>query len=290
MIINQTSIVMKKIKLTLFFISASIFANAQWTGTNPITTNSRVGISTPTPDGQQEIFQSWNNGNSIVPGAPYYFGFLQKDFTITRLLGSNSQGSSNGTLVTQPLFLARAVSNTSTYNPTNPSTYTTHFIINYNGNTGIGVANPLAQLNVLNTFLVSDPNANNLFQVNSNGIVNVYNDIVVRGSTRIECRIYANGLIRAREVKVDMIDIPPDYVFDKNYALMPLKELEIFLALHKHLPGVPSASEMKEEGSLNLGEMQFKLLEKVEELTLYVLKIEKENEEMKTRLCKLENK
>ena len=62
----------------------------------------------------------------------------------------------------------------------------------------------------------------------------------------------------------------PDYVFEPNYKLMPLEELREFVAQEKHLPNVPNAREVKEDG-LNLSQFQMRLLEKVEELTLYTL-------------------
>jgi trimeric autotransporter adhesin len=66
----------------------------------------------------------------------------------------------------------------------------------------------------------------------------------------------------------------PDYVFEPGYNLMPIKELENFLATEKHLPNIPSAAEIKQK-NLNLGRFQMKLLEKIEELTLYVVNQEK---------------
>jgi hypothetical protein len=62
----------------------------------------------------------------------------------------------------------------------------------------------------------------------------------------------------------------PDFVFESNYDLMPIRELERFIAREKHLPNVPKASEIREKG-LNLSEFQMKLLEKIEELTLYTV-------------------
>lgn len=62
----------------------------------------------------------------------------------------------------------------------------------------------------------------------------------------------------------------PDYVFEPDFKLMPIAELEQYLAREKHLPNVPNASEIKANG-VNLGEFQMKLLEKVEELTLYTV-------------------
>jgi hypothetical protein len=86
----------------------------------------------------------------------------------------------------------------------------------------------------------------------------------------------------------------PDYVFEPSYKLMPLAELREFIAQEKHLPNVPNAREVKEQG-LNLSQFQMRLLEKVEELTLYTLSqqeqigsLHKENSELKKRLEALE--
>jgi len=62
----------------------------------------------------------------------------------------------------------------------------------------------------------------------------------------------------------------PDYVFEPDFRLMPLSELEQYVKTEKHLPNIPNASEIKEKG-VNLGEFQMKLLEKIEELTLYTV-------------------
>jgi hypothetical protein len=62
----------------------------------------------------------------------------------------------------------------------------------------------------------------------------------------------------------------PDYVFEPGYRLMPVDELQKYLAREKHLPNMPNAGEIKEKG-LKLGEYQMKLLEKIEELTLYTV-------------------
>ncbi len=66
----------------------------------------------------------------------------------------------------------------------------------------------------------------------------------------------------------------PDYVFDPGYRLMRIDELEKFIAKEKHLPNIPSADEVKSKG-LNVSEFQLKLLEKIEELTLYTVQQEK---------------
>jgi hypothetical protein len=71
-----------------------------------------------------------------------------------------------------------------------------------------------------------------------------------------------------------------DYVFNEDYQLLPLEELQNFISKNKHLPGIPTAKEVKEEG-IELGEMNKKLLEKVEELTLYILDLQKQVDELK---------
>lgn len=71
----------------------------------------------------------------------------------------------------------------------------------------------------------------------------------------------------------------PDYVFEEGYRLMPLPELERFIRENKHLPNVPSAAELT--GRVSLGEMQMTLLEKVEELTLHVIALHRENQELR---------
>ncbi|WP_343634607.1 hypothetical protein [Fluviicola sp.] len=87
-----------------------------------------------------------------------------------------------------------------------------------------------------------------------------------------------DGLLYAREVKVNL-DNWPDYVFDANYRLMPLNELQAFIQKNNHLPDVPGACEMEESG-INLAKNNVMLMEKIEELTLYVLQI---NERLKTQ-------
>ncbi|MEI6052814.1 MAG: hypothetical protein WCQ44_08950, partial [Opitutaceae bacterium] len=71
-----------------------------------------------------------------------------------------------------------------------------------------------------------------------------------------------------------------DYVFDSNYSLMPLQQVESYVNENKHLPKMPSATEVKDKG-MNMGEMQNKLLQKIEELTLYVIEQQKQIDELK---------
>lgn len=83
-------------------------------------------------------------------------------------------------------------------------------------------------------------------------------------------------------------DIPvPDYVFKSDYKLMPLTQVKQFVTLNSHLPNIPSEAEIQENG-LSVEEMQFKLLEKVEELTLYVIQLEEQRIEQNEKLLELQ--
>lgn len=95
-----------------------------------------------------------------------------------------------------------------------------------------------------------------------------------------------NGKIRAKEIKVENANWP-DYVFHKDYTLLNLKETELFIKMKGHLPGIPSAEEIKTSG-VDLGSMNAKLLEKIEELTLHLIQKEKDIETQNARIKKLE--
>ena len=102
-------------------------------------------------------------------------------------------------------------------------------------------------------------------------------------------KLNVNGKIISTEVRVEALANWPDYVFGANHKLLPLEDLEASINANKHLPGIPSAAEVKSNGIM-LGEMQTKQMEKIEELTLYMIQLSKENKELKARLEKLEKK
>ncbi len=81
-----------------------------------------------------------------------------------------------------------------------------------------------------------------------------------------------NGKLIATEVRVQPLANWPDYVFGKDHILMSLEELEASINANKHLPGIPSAADVKDNGIM-LGEMQTKAMEKIEENTLYILQL-----------------
>lgn len=137
-------------------------------------------------------------------------------------------------------------------------------IIDRNGYMGIGTSAPKAKLHVASS-------------------------MVLGSSTTLPATGYmlsVNGKIIAEEVRVQLDANWPDYVFHKNYRLKPLDELEDFINTNRHLPGIPSAKQVADEG-LMLGDMQKRVMEKVEELTLYIIQLNKENQLLKQQVDEL---
>lgn len=115
--------------------------------------------------------------------------------------------------------------------------------------------------------------------LNSNG-----GDVYIGGfSSGNDLRV--NGKIFAKEIEVKT-DVFPDYVFNKNYRLASLSEIESHISKNGHLPGMPSAKEVTQNG-MNLKEIQLKLVEKIEELTLHMIQLNKENKELKEEIKSL---
>jgi hypothetical protein len=103
-------------------------------------------------------------------------------------------------------------------------------------------------------------------------------------------KVKSNGKVYAREVIVSLNGFP-DYVFKKDYHLLPLEEVKEYIDANHHLPNMPTASEVEKDGA-NLGEIQRVSVEKIEELTLYMIEMKKELEKQKKEIEKLnqENK
>ena len=101
------------------------------------------------------------------------------------------------------------------------------------------------------------------------------------GTNRPLYNLSVNGTILAKEIRVN--EDPsywPDFVFDKDYKLMSLAEVRQFVSHYKHLPDVPSAADIDGK-DVSLGEMNRILLQKIEELTLYVIDLQEQIDTLK---------
>lgn len=102
------------------------------------------------------------------------------------------------------------------------------------------------------------------------------------GTTNPQAKLDVNGTIRAKEVKIEATGWS-DFVFAKEYKLPSLESIEQHINDKQHLPDMPSEKQVMEEG-VNVVEMQAKLLQKIEELTLYVIQLDKENKDLKKKV------
>lgn len=149
---------------------------------------------------------------------------------------------------------------------------------------------------VSNSTLSSDPSVQRyIFNADNNfNILNIYNTgKVTMGTDEYDLsgyRLFVKDGIKTERLKVEVASTNQwaDHVFNNDYNLMPLNEVKSFINKNKHLPNIPPAKQIVNEGGIEQGELNAKLLEKIEELTLHLIqqndkieKLEKQVESLK---------
>ena len=184
--------------------------------------------------------------------------------------------------------------------------------INYNDtyNSFFNLFSSYNQLSKMKIGEKTNGTLNVFFEIKRNGTVvikprNSNNPLIIKNQNGQKIfQVQENGLVRAREIKVDLDYANwPDYVFNENYQLLDLEQVAKYILKHKHLPGVPSAKVISTEG-LSVGKMQTLLMQKIEELTLYTIEqntqikhleknvttLEKENQQLKAELKQMNDR
>lgn len=240
----------KRQLLTSMILISSIFAvNAQWNGTTPIWTNSSIGIGTDSPQTLLNINVGSGGLNST---AGLRIGGLDNYSSLELGIDGDYDG------------MIRSYGNNLNY-------YAGHWKV---------IGNVASENHSHNWFTSREGSSDwstIKMTLNQDGYLGI-------GTKNPAYKLDVIGIIRAREIKVDLKGA--DFVFENHYKLMPLNELEKFVKEQKHLPGIAPAEEMEKNGT-NLGDLNSKLLQKLEELTLYTIEQSKRLEQQKQELIVL---
>lgn len=269
---------MKKIILTLSICVFYFTSNAQViqeVGSNltslkiaPTSSNGNSELTlTENPNITRGFKLQYNGTQEILQIAGFLSGYTYPHLTIERTSG-------NATFYgTQLNFTGTTFNNYGSLRMKGSS----HII--FEGGTGHGVIsfsnNGVGNLyfRSCNTSGCQDGTYNDLMIIKPNGEVGI-------GTTNPDgYKLAVNGKVRAKSLDIE--SGWADFVFADNYYLMPLEDLESYITENGHLPEVPTAADVEENG-VNVGETQVLLLQKIEELSLYIIELQK-------RLALLEN-
>lgn len=258
--------------LILLLLASPLIASAQTTASGGIL---------QAASGTNLRLRTFNSADWVtIPYTGTYTGFVGVGISPVEKLHINGNARANDFNSTNGVY--NSLNSTALYLRTNGTNRLT--ILNSNGNVGIGTTSPGYNLDVVGTINATSLRMGGATVVSSQWVtsglhINYTAGMVSIGtpSTPSGYKLAVGGKIVAEEVVVKLQTAWPDYVFASDYKLPSLLEVERFLKQNKHLPGVPSATQVEANG-ISLGEMNATLLKKIEELTLYMIELKKENE------------
>lgn len=173
--------------------------------------------------------------------------------------------------------------------------------VNTSGNVGIGTTSPGSRLTINGDLGIQESGIQKYHLDYYNGGFNIAESNVLDyrlfikdggnvgiGTNNPQTKLAVNGDISSKKIKVTQTGWS-DYVFYPDYKLRSLKQVEKFVKKYKHLPEVPSATE-EEKNGLDLGDNQATLLKKIEELTMYMIDLNKEVQNLKHENALLKKK
>ncbi len=311
-----------KFLTALFFIGASSIVVStkvsaqQWNGSSSVNgniyRNGNVGIGATTPVAKLDIFRKGTIGGKFAPSN----ASLKLSDGNTIMIADNNEIYTN-----YNLLLGSSYNEDFEIRNVDKNGFETQMIIKGNGNVGFGNTAPEAKLDIFrkgtiggkfapsnaslklsdgNTTMIADnneiyTNANLLLgssykqdiefrNVDKNGfetqMIIKSNGNVGIGITNPNEKLVVDGTIKAEELIVE--NVAADYVFSEGFNLRPLEEVESFIKENGHLPDVAPASETVK--GIKVSEFNTVLLQKIEELTLYMIELKKENEELKASI------
>ena len=254
-------------------------------GSNAFYNSGNVGIGTNSPSFDLDVNGSLNATNILLNGTE----IVSSPWEITGNNLSYTSGNVEvGTLNASTLRLNGSdVVSSQWATSGNNLSYTA-------GNIGVGTTTPgyaldvAGTLNATNILLNGAPleTGSSPWTVSGNDLSYTTGNVGIGTSNTQGYMLAVAGNVVAESVKVELEGNWPDFVFEKEYELLGLLEVESFIKKHGHLPNVPSAEEIKKDG-INLGQMDAKLLQKIEELTLHAIQQQKEIERLKATNEKL---